>query len=375
MSHCIAQPKDQLIVPTPRLPVSVRVAMAADLPFIDSLQKQHAKQVGWMPTKQLEGKVRMGHVIVAEERHEAEEGACHPERSEGSGSSPDERARSFGVPQDDNGAVPRDDNAAVPRDDNAARPILSSPLGYCIGNDQYFKRDDVGIIYQMNVVPGRRRSLVGATLVKAMFERAAYGCKLFCCWCAQDIEANRFWESLGFVPLAYRAGSREKGRVHIFWQRRIRAGDATTPYWFPSQTTSGSIREDRLVLPIPPGTHWSEAMPVVLPREQPAAGGGELPGRRPRKPIAKKPPTRPRLGAVMWFAPPTPAVETPKREPRQKVKNDPKLIAAARELRDRWLEQVNADPSVLLSNGKYDVTRPLLRASQATPPTPLLTAA
>jgi hypothetical protein len=33
-----------------------------------------------------------------------------------------------------------------------------------------------------------------------------------------------------------------------------------------------------------------------------------------------------------------------KREPRRKVKNDPKLIAAARELRDRWLEQVNATP-------------------------------
>jgi len=85
-------------------------------------------------------------------------------------------------------------------------------VGYCIGNDQYFKRDDVGIIYQMNVVPDRQRGLIGATLVKAMFDRAAYGCKLFCCWCAQDIEANRFWEAMGFVPLAYRAGSRSRGR-------------------------------------------------------------------------------------------------------------------------------------------------------------------
>src|SRR5207249_1659370 len=99
-------------------------------------------------------------------------------------------------------------------------------------------------------------------------DRAAYGCKLFCCWCAQDIEANYFWESLGFVPLAFRAGSREKDRVHIFWQRRIRAGDSVTPYWFPSQTTSGSIREDRLVLPIPPGTHWRDVMPRVLPKEK-----------------------------------------------------------------------------------------------------------
>ena len=38
------------------------------------------------------------------------------------------------------------------------------------------------------------------------------------------------------------------------------------------------------------------------------------------------------------------------------MKNDPQLVAAAREVRDRWLEQVNADPSTFLSNGKYDVS-------------------
>ena len=39
------------------------------------------------------------------------------------------------------------------------------------------------------------------------------------------------------------------------------------------------------------------------------------------------------------------------------VKNGPKLVAAERELRDRWLERVNADPSALPSEGKYDVSR------------------
>src|SRR5262245_9140789 len=202
--------------------LSVRPATMDDLKFIDELQSAHTKQVGWMPTKQLEGKIGAGHVLVAEEV----------------GPSP---LPSPGVPGE------------------------GVRVGYCIGNDQYFKRDDVGIIYQMNVVPERRRSLVGATLVKAMFDRAAYGCKLFCCWCAQDIEANHFWESLGFIPLAFRAGSRGKQRVHIFWQRRIREGDTTTPYWFPSQTSSGSIREDRLVFPIPPGVNWKDAMPRILP--------------------------------------------------------------------------------------------------------------
>src|SRR4051794_31779880 len=54
------------IIPIPRSPVTVRVATPADLPFIDALQKRHAKQVGWMPMKSLEQKVAAGEVLVAE---------------------------------------------------------------------------------------------------------------------------------------------------------------------------------------------------------------------------------------------------------------------------------------------------------------------
>jgi hypothetical protein len=193
MRTLISPPTGPLALPPPRVPVSVRPGTMGDLPFIDALQKQQTHAVGWMPTKQLEGKIAAGHVLVAED------------------------------------------------------------AGYCIARDQYFKRDDVGIIYQMNVAPGKQRGFVGATLLKAVFDRAAYGCKLFCCWCAQDIGANHFWESMGFVPLAYRAGSEKKSRVHVFWQKRIRAGDAATPWWFPAKTDAGAMREDRLVLPIPPG--------------------------------------------------------------------------------------------------------------------------
>jgi hypothetical protein len=88
---------------------------------------------------------------------------------------------------------------------------------------------------------------------------------LFSCWCAQDIQANYFWEACGFVPLAFRTGSKSMQRIHIFWQRRIRDNDDSTPYWYPSQTKNGALRQDRLVLPIPPGTHWRDAKPVVLP--------------------------------------------------------------------------------------------------------------
>jgi hypothetical protein len=309
--------------------------VVSDVPFIDSLQKLHTKQVGWMPAQQLEEKIKLGHVIVAEERETTD---CADDTDK-------KLNRNLSAP--------------------SAKSVVT-PLGYCIGNDQYFKRDHVGVIYQMNVVPGKQRGLIGATLLKAMFDRAAYGCRLFCCWCAQDIEANQFWESLGFIPLAFRAGSRGKGRVHIFWQKRIRAGDTTTPYWFPSHTNRGSIREDRLVFPIPPDTHWSDAKQIILPREQRLEVRDQKLEGSNRKKLAGKRGlaadvrslTSISTGGLRFVVPKETGSEPkPKREPKVKVKNDPRLVAAARELRDRWLEQVNARP--LVARGKYEVSRAL----------------
>jgi hypothetical protein len=45
----------------------------------------------------------------------------------------------------------------------------------------------------------------------------------------------------------------------------VRAGDDATPWWFPSETTGGAIGAARIVLPIPPGKHWSDELPVSLP--------------------------------------------------------------------------------------------------------------
>ena len=235
-----------------------------------------------------------------------------------------------------------------------------------IGNDQYFKRDDVGIIYQLNVLPTRQRGLIGATLLKAMFDRAAYGCRLFCCWCAKDIEANRFWESMRFVPLAFRAGSEVKRRVHIFWQRRIRAGDEITPWWFPSETKGGAMMEDRLVFPIPPGTHWSDAKPIVLPkdtvaRQLPGAGAERAKAAKARAqpPVVAK--RQPLGGALMFQGAVVEETkeEKPNKRPRQKANNDPKFVSAARELRDRWLEAINSERALPAAQGKYDVARQL----------------
>ena len=59
-----------------------------------------------------------------------------------------------------------------------------------------------------------------------------------------------------------------------------------------------------------------------------------------------------------------------------KAKNDPKLVAAARELRDRYLEQVNSERLLPAANGKYDVSRQLHAPATETKQTRrLLTAA
>ena len=321
-----------LSLPAPRVALAIRPAMLDDIAFMDELQSVHVKQVGWMPTQQLEAKVGLGQVVVAE--------------AEG------------------------------------------SPVAYCISSDRYMKREDVGIVYQMNVAPGHQRGFIGAALLKYVFEHAAYGCRLFCCWCAQDLQgANRFWEAMGFVPLAFRAGSAKRSRVHIFWQRRVREGDVTTPWWYPSRTDSGSIREDRLVLPVPPGVHWSEVRGAVLPgTEMPDNQAPQLKPATAQRSIssgkasknkeasklkgqAPKGASRGRTLSGWRFAPLLPAAPAaaaavapeaiieagglPKRSPARK--NDPKLVAAARELRDRWLEEVNAGRYLPVGRGKYEV--------------------
>jgi hypothetical protein len=296
----------------PRTSLDIRSAVAGDVWFIDKLRDLHGKAMGFMPLKEIEGKISAGQVLIAE--------------------------------------------------------VGGLPVGYCIAQDRYFKRDDLGIIYALNVAPTAHRRLIGASLIKATFDRAAYGCKLFCCWVAQDLNANHFWESIGFLPLAFRAGAargKVKPRAHIFWQRRIRQGDTTTPFWFPSKTDGGMMREERLVLPIPPGVHWSSDMPILLPQE-----AVKLPRQRSKGPGWADPTQGPirmcrgqfapasRKPKALPYQPPEPEKPVP-----QKLKANPAHVAAVRELRDRHLERFNSGH--VLPQGKYDVSRQIEAAAQA----------
>ena len=46
--------------------IATRVATAADLPFLDAMQKRHSRALGFFPRAQMEGYVAGGHVLVAE---------------------------------------------------------------------------------------------------------------------------------------------------------------------------------------------------------------------------------------------------------------------------------------------------------------------
>ena len=147
------------------------------------------------------------------------------------------------------------------------------------------------------------------------------------------------------------------------------------------------MREDRLIFPIPPGTTWRDAKPVVLPEavrpvEEPKAltlPDGRPVRTRPPQPTqaAKMAVVRSQSRHLQGLPPgkaavitggriryveradatpePEPTKEKPKREPKPKVKHDAKAIAFVRELRDRYLEQVNDGAYALPDAGKYAV--------------------
>src|SRR5688500_15670218 len=97
----------------PRCSVSIRPAVPGDYPFVDRLQDMHSKALGFMRKAALNGKIERGEILIAEDE-------------------------------------------------------TRMPIGYCISQDRYYKRDDLGVVYQMNVVPGAQRKLVAATLLKAV---------------------------------------------------------------------------------------------------------------------------------------------------------------------------------------------------------------
>ncbi|MEM7576716.1 MAG: hypothetical protein AAF328_04495 [Planctomycetota bacterium] len=411
----IATAAPLLRLPTSAVDFDVRPGTLADLPWVDAAQKAEREGLGFRFQSELEGHVREGRLWIAEQTPGSKQTTdCTDDADSGSASAPTSH------------------QSLVTSHHDAKR------IGYCVARDRYQSRDELGLIVQMYVVPEHRRSLVAANFLRRIWDTWPTGVKLCSCWCAQDLPANRFWESCGFRALAFRTGSREtrfsvydaegnptgkvkRHRIHIYWQKRIRAGDVETPYWYPGQTGGGSLNEARLVFPIPPGHSWRDAKPKILP------GVGDLfeALRREREEVERRallqlaPPddAKPKLSkkekaaakAVrdakhaeadaqrskihrggLRFAPLPPSGEELKRQEAEAAaeakrakaeatklakkeakaaakkmssKNDSALAALSRELRDRWLDAVATDETLLSlppeDKPAYDVTRQL----------------
>lgn len=316
--------------------IGYRPAVFADIPFLDQMQKLHAGKLGFQYLKAYEKAVTDGNqVIIAED-----EGR--------------------------------------------------NKVGFIFGRERYMSQDHVAIVFQLGVVPMRFRHKVGANLLARFMESRTFGIRLVCCYCAQDLPANRFWEAMGFLPIAFRTGSRRTERLHIFWQRRCRRGDTTTGFWFPAVTTGGSIGEDRVVVPLPNGVPWDSPLPILI-QDNPGVvrGGNGLPDpvarrqlpathtgetyverterlRRQSKHLRAqvKGHIRVQTASGPQYVPvrDDPAIEPrPERKPvKVRPKVDPAVKAHARELQARWLEEINARG--LIEGGRYDPSR-LLQAT------------
>jgi hypothetical protein len=129
-------------------------------------------------------------------------------------------------------------------------------------------------------------------------------------------------------------------------------------------------------MPIPIGMHWSsEALQAAGSDLRVRAGGHQQedekrPANRSTDGSAAKRNAQPvdrnaspsglALGGLRSFATRKPTPEKRPRAKRAKIKIDPSVATAARELRDRWLEEINQDEQLLESRAKYDVSRALL---------------
>lgn len=202
--------------------VSIRSALpgsasGGDVKFLDHLQKKYSEQVGFLPLQALEWNIANGKVSIALENDE--------------------------------------------------------PAAYLLGKGTYLRDPHFGIIYQAAVSYDARRRLMGTALVQHFIDHMEPNVRLIGLWCAQDIEANEFWNACGFEAIAARHGSRRKGRVHIFWVGRTPRGKHEAMR-YPKATRGGLMREHREVFGIEPGSEYKE---VVLPglAELPSEAGTE----------------------------------------------------------------------------------------------------
>lgn len=155
-------------------PNQIRTATAADLRFVDSLQKKFANCVGFLPQVAIENLVEAGHVRLA---------------------------------------IENDDGAGyiLSRPRLRWQPGMRSITQACVAMD------------------AQRRSHGLALLATIAAEARADGLQAIQACCAVGLESNEFWRAAGFLPIVHMRPDNVRGREIICWRKPL---TNVLPAWF-----------------------------------------------------------------------------------------------------------------------------------------------
>lgn len=182
--------------------ITVRKAVASDLKFINHLQDRFRHQIGYLPNQALLEYIASYHVQIAFEN--------------------------------------------------------DAPAGFLLGRDSTrFVAGDAAI-YQAAVEYDAQHRAVGTTLVDRFIATLAPSAFALHLWCAQDIEANLFWDAQRFEAVGWRLGSVTRQRLVLWWRRILNAERALPTAQLPTVVTPGLVRSRRVVFPILDGQGWRD---------------------------------------------------------------------------------------------------------------------
>lgn len=126
-----------------------------------------------------------------------------------------------------------------------------------------------------------RRREHGAALVSRLLRIAARRKAVYVSlWCADDLEANRFWAWCGFSFAGSRVGGQRRGRIHNGWR-------------FDLRSQASGVRSQKAELPAPYDLNKAPtpALPRItgrgsdeLPKPRAGDGSSYKPGVSPRQP-------------------------------------------------------------------------------------------
>lgn len=175
---------------------AIRTATLADLPFIDDLQKKHAKAVAFRPKIALQNYAEAGRITLALENDD--------------------------------------------------------PAGYILANARLRYQDQICPIFQAAVAMDAQRRHHGLALLATVATTAkSAGSLALQANCREELEANDFWKAAGFEPIARIFHFAQRNRWLITWRLQL---TTKRPPWFNTPPAFAGSRNAR-TREIPPTNH------------------------------------------------------------------------------------------------------------------------